>query len=139
MWGKKCQNLSYVSKTEKAKQCGGPNKTGGGVDWNHCLALTTFFLYTFFFFLLHIKISMFKLNPQLYEKIKHFAKFPQTGVSLRQMVMFGKIKKKNKMVKNSIFSCVYSNKKVKSHLLLHFSKQVNSYMVLLYKLYFLDM
>ncbi|KAK4511733.1 uncharacterized protein ATC70_007277 [Mucor velutinosus] len=32
---------------------------------------------------------MFKLNPQLYEKIKHFAKFPQTGVSLRQMVMFG--------------------------------------------------
>lgn len=33
---------------------------------------------------------MFKLTPQLYEKIKHFARFPQTGVSLRQMVMFGK-------------------------------------------------
>ncbi|KAI9354022.1 hypothetical protein BD770DRAFT_392932 [Pilaira anomala] len=32
---------------------------------------------------------MFKLTPQLYEKIKHFARFPQTGVSLRQMVMFG--------------------------------------------------
>lgn len=34
---------------------------------------------------------MFKLTPQLYEKIKHFARFPQTGVSLRQMVMFGKM------------------------------------------------
>ncbi|EIE82940.1 [Pyruvate dehydrogenase [lipoamide]] kinase [Rhizopus delemar RA 99-880] len=32
---------------------------------------------------------MFKLTPQLYEKIKHFASFPQTGVSLRQMVMIG--------------------------------------------------
>lgn len=33
---------------------------------------------------------MFKITPPLYEKIKHFAKFPQTGVSLRQMVLFGK-------------------------------------------------
>ncbi|KAI8391523.1 mitochondrial pyruvate dehydrogenase [Radiomyces spectabilis] len=32
---------------------------------------------------------MFQITPQLYDKIKHFAKFPQTGVSLRQMVMFG--------------------------------------------------
>ncbi|KAI8981495.1 hypothetical protein BDB01DRAFT_794315 [Pilobolus umbonatus] len=32
---------------------------------------------------------MYKITPQLYEKIKHFARFPQTGVSLRQMVMFG--------------------------------------------------
>ncbi|KAI9472275.1 MAG: hypothetical protein EXX96DRAFT_583492 [Benjaminiella poitrasii] len=32
---------------------------------------------------------MFKITPQLYEKIKHFAQFPQTGVSLKQMVMFG--------------------------------------------------
>lgn len=31
----------------------------------------------------------FQITPQLYEKIKHFAKFPQTAVSLRQMVMFG--------------------------------------------------
>ncbi|RUS20005.1 mitochondrial branched-chain alpha-ketoacid dehydrogenase kinase-domain-containing protein [Endogone sp. FLAS-F59071] len=31
---------------------------------------------------------IYKITPQLYEKIKHFAKFPQTGVSLRQMVMF---------------------------------------------------
>lgn len=33
---------------------------------------------------------MFQITPQLFEKIKHFARFPQTGVSLRQMVMFGK-------------------------------------------------
>ncbi|KAI8376461.1 mitochondrial branched-chain alpha-ketoacid dehydrogenase kinase-domain-containing protein [Radiomyces spectabilis] len=32
---------------------------------------------------------MFQIKPPLYEKIKHFARFPQTGVSLRQMVMFG--------------------------------------------------
>ncbi|KAI8984283.1 mitochondrial branched-chain alpha-ketoacid dehydrogenase kinase-domain-containing protein [Mycotypha africana] len=32
---------------------------------------------------------MSQLSPQLFDKIKHFAKFPQTGVSLRQMVMFG--------------------------------------------------
>ncbi|KAI8082677.1 mitochondrial branched-chain alpha-ketoacid dehydrogenase kinase-domain-containing protein [Gilbertella persicaria] len=35
---------------------------------------------------------MFQLSPQLYDKIKYFARFPQTGVSLRQMVMFGKRK-----------------------------------------------
>ncbi|KAI9312254.1 mitochondrial pyruvate dehydrogenase [Dichotomocladium elegans] len=29
------------------------------------------------------------MSPQLFEKIKHFARFPQTAVSLRQMVMFG--------------------------------------------------
>lgn len=33
---------------------------------------------------------MYRISPQLSEKIKHFATFPQTGVSLRQMVMFGK-------------------------------------------------
>ncbi|KAL1935077.1 hypothetical protein VTP01DRAFT_4217 [Rhizomucor pusillus] len=32
---------------------------------------------------------MFQITPQLFDKIKHFARFPQTGVSLRQMVMFG--------------------------------------------------
>lgn len=37
---------------------------------------------------------MFKITPQLYEKIKHFARFPQTGVSLKQMVMFGKVIRK---------------------------------------------
>ncbi|KAI9021678.1 hypothetical protein CLU79DRAFT_752777 [Phycomyces nitens] len=32
---------------------------------------------------------MFKITPKLHEKIQHFARFPQTGVSLRQMVLFG--------------------------------------------------
>ncbi|KAI8380623.1 mitochondrial pyruvate dehydrogenase [Choanephora cucurbitarum] len=32
---------------------------------------------------------MSSLSPQLYDKIRHFARFPQTGVSLKQMVMFG--------------------------------------------------
>ncbi|CEI87764.1 Putative [Pyruvate dehydrogenase [lipoamide]] kinase [Rhizopus microsporus] len=32
---------------------------------------------------------MFKITPQLSERINHFARFPQTGVSLRQMVMMG--------------------------------------------------
>ncbi|CAG8656170.1 13340_t:CDS:2 [Funneliformis caledonium] len=31
----------------------------------------------------------YRITSQLYEKIKHFARFPPTGVSLRQMVMFG--------------------------------------------------
>ncbi|CAG8527786.1 1432_t:CDS:10 [Ambispora leptoticha] len=32
---------------------------------------------------------MYRITPQLNEKIRHFAQFPQTGVSLRQMVLFG--------------------------------------------------
>ncbi|RKP08443.1 pyruvate dehydrogenase kinase [Thamnocephalis sphaerospora] len=32
---------------------------------------------------------MLRIPPKLYEKIKYFATFPQTGVSLRQMVKFG--------------------------------------------------
>lgn len=35
-------------------------------------------------------MTAFQMTPHLYDKIKYFAKFPQTGVSLRQMVMFGK-------------------------------------------------
>ncbi|CAG8591567.1 3474_t:CDS:10, partial [Paraglomus occultum] len=31
----------------------------------------------------------YRITPQVYEKIKHYSKFPQTGVSLRQMVQFG--------------------------------------------------
>ncbi|CAG8682683.1 9466_t:CDS:10 [Dentiscutata erythropus] len=31
----------------------------------------------------------YTITPQLRDKINHFARFPQTGVSLRQMVMFG--------------------------------------------------
>lgn len=33
----------------------------------------------------------FRLTPHLYDKIKYFARFPQTGVSLKQMAMFGKL------------------------------------------------
>ncbi|CAG8569333.1 616_t:CDS:10 [Ambispora gerdemannii] len=33
---------------------------------------------------------VYRLTTQLNEKIRHFAKFPQTGVSLRQMVLFGR-------------------------------------------------
>jgi len=32
---------------------------------------------------------MFRITPQLWDKIHHFAAFPQTGVSLQQMVLFG--------------------------------------------------
>ncbi|KAG2223130.1 hypothetical protein INT45_005686 [Circinella minor] len=46
---------------------------------------------------------MFQITPQLYDKIKHFAKFPQTGVSLRQMVMFGQKPTKGTMFKASQF------------------------------------
>ena len=31
-----------------------------------------------------------KASPRLMETIKHYASFPATGVSLRQMVQFGK-------------------------------------------------
>lgn len=31
----------------------------------------------------------YQITPQLRDKINHFCRFPQTGVSLRQMVMFG--------------------------------------------------
>ncbi|KAJ9087075.1 [Pyruvate dehydrogenase (acetyl-transferring)] kinase isozyme 2 [Entomophthora muscae] len=31
-----------------------------------------------------------KISKPLYEKIAHYARFPQTGVSLSQMVKFGK-------------------------------------------------
>ncbi|KAL1929908.1 hypothetical protein VTP01DRAFT_1062 [Rhizomucor pusillus] len=46
---------------------------------------------------------MFQITPQLYDKIKHFAKFPQTGVSLRQMVMFGQSPSKGTLFKASQF------------------------------------
>jgi hypothetical protein len=32
---------------------------------------------------------MSKIAPQLLDKIKYAARFPQTGVPLKQMVMFG--------------------------------------------------
>lgn len=52
------------------------------------------FLLKLFLFLFWLLKHMFKITPQLYEKIKHFARFPQTGVSLKQMVMFGKVIRK---------------------------------------------
>lgn len=32
---------------------------------------------------------MFRISPSLWERIHHYASFPQTGVSLQQMVLFG--------------------------------------------------
>lgn len=43
------------------------------------------------------------LTPQIYDKIKYFAKFPQTGVSLRQMVMFGQKPSQGTLYKASQF------------------------------------
>ncbi|KAI8070066.1 mitochondrial pyruvate dehydrogenase [Gongronella butleri] len=45
----------------------------------------------------------FQLTPQLYDKIKHFARFPQTGVSLKQMVMFGQKPSQGTLFKASQF------------------------------------
>jgi pyruvate dehydrogenase kinase 2/3/4 len=33
-------------------------------------------------------MSKFKITPQLWDKIHHFASFPPTGVSLQQMVSY---------------------------------------------------
>lgn len=49
----------------------------------------SFFRLPFFVYTCSFPSAMFQITPQLFEKIKHFARFPQTGVSLRQMVMFG--------------------------------------------------
>ncbi|KAG0068729.1 hypothetical protein BGZ89_004148 [Linnemannia elongata] len=46
---------------------------------------------------------MYRISPQLSEKIKHFATFPQTGVSLRQMVMFGQNPTQGTLFKASQF------------------------------------
>ena len=51
--------------------------------------LFSFFPLPFFVYTCSFPPAMFQITPQLFEKIKHFARFPQTGVSLRQMVMFG--------------------------------------------------
>uniref|UniRef100_A0A1D1Z7Z4 Protein-serine/threonine kinase n=1 Tax=Anthurium amnicola TaxID=1678845 RepID=A0A1D1Z7Z4_9ARAE len=45
----------------------------------------------------------YKITPQLYEKIKHFARFSQTGVSLRQMVMFGQNPSQGTLLKATQF------------------------------------
>ncbi|KAF9164371.1 hypothetical protein DFQ27_001866 [Actinomortierella ambigua] len=46
---------------------------------------------------------MFRINSELSQKIKHFATFPQTGVSLRQMVMFGQNPTQGTLFKASQF------------------------------------
>ncbi|KAK3808332.1 MAG: mitochondrial branched-chain alpha-ketoacid dehydrogenase kinase-domain-containing protein [Benniella sp.] len=46
---------------------------------------------------------MYRITPQLADKIKHFATFPQTGVSLRQMVMFGQNPTQGTLFKASQF------------------------------------
>ncbi|KAG0178015.1 hypothetical protein DFQ29_004035 [Apophysomyces sp. BC1021] len=46
---------------------------------------------------------MYQITPHLYDKIKHFAKFPQTGVSLKQMVMFGQKPSQGTLFKASQF------------------------------------
>ncbi|KAI8099192.1 mitochondrial branched-chain alpha-ketoacid dehydrogenase kinase-domain-containing protein [Halteromyces radiatus] len=48
-------------------------------------------------------MPMFQMTPQLYDKIKHFARFPQTGVSLKQMVMFGQKPSQGTLFKASQF------------------------------------
>ncbi|RIA95267.1 mitochondrial branched-chain alpha-ketoacid dehydrogenase kinase-domain-containing protein [Glomus cerebriforme] len=45
----------------------------------------------------------YRITPQVYEKIKHFARFPQTGVSLRQMVMFGQNPSQGTLLRASQF------------------------------------
>lgn len=55
----------------------------------YILLLLSQLLSLFLSFLSFSSKEMSQLSPQLFDKIKYFAKFPQTGVSLRQMVMFG--------------------------------------------------
>jgi pyruvate dehydrogenase kinase 2/3/4 len=45
----------------------------------------------------------FRITPALWDKIHHFASFPQTGVSLQQMVLFGRHPSQGTLLKASIF------------------------------------
>lgn len=65
---------------------------------------------------------MFQITPQLYDKIKHFAKFPQTGVSLRQMVMFGN----ERAIHESVTISGLTLFKAKVHQKAHCLKQASS-------------
>ncbi|KAH7096528.1 mitochondrial pyruvate dehydrogenase [Auriculariales sp. MPI-PUGE-AT-0066] len=47
--------------------------------------------------------SMFRISPALWDKIHHFASFPQTGVSLQQMVLFGQHPSQGTLFKASQF------------------------------------
>ncbi|SAM09861.1 hypothetical protein [Absidia glauca] len=46
---------------------------------------------------------MYNISPRLHDKIQHFARFPQTGVSLKQMVLFGQKPSAATMFKASQF------------------------------------
>lgn len=47
--------------------------------------------------------AMWRITPSLWDKIHHFASFPQTGVSLQQMVLFGQNPSQGTMLKASQF------------------------------------
>lgn len=46
---------------------------------------------------------MFRISPSLWERIHHFASFPQTGVSLQQMVLFGQNPSQGTLLRGSQF------------------------------------
>ncbi|OLL25342.1 [Pyruvate dehydrogenase (acetyl-transferring)] kinase, mitochondrial [Neolecta irregularis DAH-3] len=46
---------------------------------------------------------MYRITPHLYDQIRHFAAFPQTGVSLQQMVQFGSTPSDGTLFKASQF------------------------------------
>ncbi|WOO80255.1 [Pyruvate dehydrogenase (acetyl-transferring)] kinase, mitochondrial [Vanrija pseudolonga] len=48
-------------------------------------------------------MSRFKITPQLWDKIHHFASFPPTGVSLQQMILFGQDPSQGTLLKASQF------------------------------------
>ncbi|EMD35244.1 mitochondrial pyruvate dehydrogenase [Gelatoporia subvermispora B] len=48
-------------------------------------------------------MAMFRITPNLWEKIHHFASFPQTGVSLQQMVLFGQNPSQGTLLRASQF------------------------------------
>ncbi|KAN0101004.1 Mitochondrial branched-chain alpha-ketoacid dehydrogenase kinase domain containing protein [Tylopilus felleus] len=47
--------------------------------------------------------AAFRISPALWDKIRHFASFPQTGVSLRQMVLFGQHPSQGTLLRASQF------------------------------------
>jgi pyruvate dehydrogenase kinase 2/3/4 len=48
-------------------------------------------------------MSRFKLQPALWDKLPHFSSFPQTGVSLQQMILFGQQPSQGTLLKASEF------------------------------------
>ncbi|GAA93675.1 uncharacterized protein L969DRAFT_90194 [Mixia osmundae IAM 14324] len=48
-------------------------------------------------------MAQFKIGEPLWQKLRHYASFPQTGVSLRQMVMFGQNPSQGTLLRASEF------------------------------------